>query len=91
MKRNLSEFLNFFSAIRLILAGVAVVTLTGWTYLEYHYTIDYAWVFQVIKEELMGKDVTCLDLPEDKWRRIKDCHPDYQDERPKGGVDSDAA
>lgn len=62
------------------------MTAVGWGYLEYNYTIDYAGVLAVIKDEVMGVRKTCLDLPAEEWMQIEKCWG--EGEEPKGGVDS---
>jgi hypothetical protein len=64
---------------------ILLVVLSGWGYLEYHYTIDYGLIYRVIKDEVMGVRKTCLDLPEEEWRLIPKCNP-VRDSG--GGVDS---
>lgn len=79
------------SLMRRILHGVLIVSgLTvagGWVYLETHYEIDYIGLVEVIKDELLGRDKTCFDLPEHEWRRIEKCNPERM---PASGEDGHA-
>lgn len=43
------------------------------------YYIDYEVTGHLIKAKLEGRAVTCLDLPEDVWRRVTKCNPILQE------------
>lgn len=58
---------------------VALSLGTGWAYLEWNYDIDYGGIVEVLKDEVTGRESTCLDVGEE-WRNIPRCRAELSGE-----------